>query len=374
MKRVTFIILSVLVVFLMSVGSFSAETGRPLIQMAILLDTSGSMEGLIEQAKTQLWKIVNEMALAKQKGKVPKLQVALYEYGKSSIPASEGYLRMIVPLSEDLDRLSEELFKLSTNGGSEYCGQVIQAATGGLAWSPGTGDYKVIFIAGNEPFTQGKVDYKSACQAAISKGITVNTIFCGNHQEGIRTLWKHGADLADGRYMNIDHNQKIVHISAPQDQKIVELGKELNKTYLAYGISGNKKKERQARQDKNALSVSEEVMVERSVAKASPQYSNVSWDVVDAVKSGRLKIGDIKEEDMPEEMKNMSMAEKVKYVDNMKKKREKIQEKIKLLKKERDEYVSQKRKQLSTEQTLDEALLNAVKEQAVKKNFKFEKK
>jgi hypothetical protein len=108
---------------------------KVLVQMAILLDTSGSMEGLIEQAKTQLWKIVNEMALAKKSGQTPKLEVALYEYGKSSIPASEGYLRMIVPLSVDLDRISEELFKLKTNGGSEYCGKVIQSASRELRWS-----------------------------------------------------------------------------------------------------------------------------------------------------------------------------------------------------------------------------------------------
>jgi hypothetical protein len=238
MKKATLIILLVTAVLSMSVGSSPAESGKPLIQMGILLDTSGSMEGLIEQAKTQLWKIVNEMALAKKGGKTPRLLVGLYEYGKSSIPASEGYLRMIVPLSEDLDRISEELFKLSTNGGSEFCGQVIQAATQGLKWSQSPQDYRVIFIAGNEPFTQGHVDYKVACKAAISKGIIVNTIFCGNHQQGIRTFWKHGADLADGKYMNIDHNQKIAHISAPQDKKIVELGKELNKTYLAYGSSG----------------------------------------------------------------------------------------------------------------------------------------
>jgi hypothetical protein len=129
-----------------------------------------------------------------------------------------------------------------------------------------------------------------------------------------------------------------------------------------------------AKQDKNALSVSEEVMVERSVAKASPQYSNVSWDVVDAVNEGRVKIEDIDEKDLPEEMKSMSKKERIQYVEKMKRKREEIQKKIKQLKKERDEYVSQKRKQLSMEQTLDEALLNAVKEQAVKKKYKFEKK
>jgi len=375
MKKKKMFLIMILGIFVLS--SFSmARSGKekPLIQMAILLDTSGSMEGLIEQAKTQLWKIVNEMALAKKNGKIPRLKVGLYEYGKSTIPSSEGYLRMIVPLSEDLDRISEELFKLRTNGGYEYCGQVIQAATDGLQWSKSNNDYKVIFIAGNETFTQGKVDYKISCKNAITKGIIVNTIFCGNLQQGIKTFWKAGADLADGKYMNIDHNRKIVHISAPQDKKIIELGKELNKTYLAYGKGGGKKKERQKRQDKNAMSVNKEVMVQRSVAKSSPQYSNTAWDVVDAVKEGKVKVEDMKEEDLPEEMKKMDKKERKVYVEKMQKKRDMIQKKINTLNKEREKYVREKRKKLSGEQTLDEALVKAIKEQAAKKKYKFEKK
>ncbi|MCK4943670.1 MAG: VWA domain-containing protein, partial [Candidatus Aminicenantes bacterium] len=151
-KGKTFFVLIVVLVIFLGLLPAREKSRQSVIQMVILLDTSGSMEGLIEQAKTQLWKIVNEMALAKKNGKVPRLLVGLYEYGKSTIPASEGYLRMLVPLSEDLDRISEELFKLKTNGGQEYCGKVIRAATRGLQWSQNNSDYKVVFIAGNEPF------------------------------------------------------------------------------------------------------------------------------------------------------------------------------------------------------------------------------
>ncbi len=100
-----------------------------LIQIAILLDASNSMDGLIDQAKSQLWKIVNEFALAKRDGKTPRLEVAFFEYGKSSLPSLSGYIRQIVPLSTDLDKISDELFKLTTNGGDEYCGRVIDDAT-----------------------------------------------------------------------------------------------------------------------------------------------------------------------------------------------------------------------------------------------------
>jgi hypothetical protein len=375
LKVLTVLIVVISVLTLLSMPSAAKKAKpKPLVQMAILLDTSGSMEGLIEQAKTQLWKIVNEMALAKQQGVSPRLEVGLYEYGKSSIPASEGYLRMIVPMSEDLDRISEELFKLRTNGGSEYCGMVIQSAVKELTWSKSNDHLKVIFIAGNEPFTQGSVNYKTACKEAITNGIIVNTIFCGNYQTGIRTFWKDGADLADGKYMNIDQNQKIAHVSAPQDKKIVELGKKLNQTYLAYGKKGYLMKERQKAQDANAAGVSESVMAQRSATKAAPQYKNVGWDLVDAEKEGKVKVEEMDEAELPAEMKKMSKKERKEYVEKKKKERETIQKKIKTLKKDRDKYVAEQRKKQAGEQTLDEAIIQTIRDQAEKKNYKFEKK
>lgn len=155
------------------------------------------MDGLINQAKAQLWKIVNEFALARKNGKIPKLQIALYEYGNNSISASNEYIRKVVDLTGDLDTISEKFFSLTTNGGYEYGGAVIEKAVTELKWSNRKDILKIIFIAGNEEFTQGSRDYRKSYKAAISKGIIVNIIFCGNHEEGINTNWKDGANLAD---------------------------------------------------------------------------------------------------------------------------------------------------------------------------------
>ena len=194
-----------------------AQAPRPSVQIAILLDTSNSMDGLISQAKTQLWSIVNEFVRAKKNGRPPAIQVALFEYGKASLASEQGFVRRILPLTDDLDRVSEELFGLKTNGGDEYCGWVIRDAVNGLDWSRSGDVYKAIFIAGNEPFTQGAVDFHASCRAAIERGIVVNTIFCGVNAEGERTSWKDGAVLADGRFMSIDQNQKIVEARRAQD-------------------------------------------------------------------------------------------------------------------------------------------------------------
>ncbi|MCK4798495.1 MAG: VWA domain-containing protein [Spirochaetes bacterium] len=370
--RPKFISLLIIIMLLFSISIINgAENEKDVIQMAILLDTSGSMEGLIQQAKSQLWKIVNEFALAKRKDQSPNLEVALYEYGKSSISAKEGYLRMIVPLTTDLDKVSEELFRLTTNGGEEYCGEVIQSAIKGLKWSKNNNILKIIFIAGNEPFTQGQVDYKKSCKNAISKGVIVNTIFCGDYNVGINTQWKHGADLADGKYINIDHNQQIVDIKAPQDKEIIKLGKELNKTYLSYGKEGKKYKLRQLEQDKNALSMSNETIVQRSITKSSKQYSNKKWDLVDALEEGEVSIENMKDEDLPEEMKGMTKKERKEYVEKQIKKRKEIQEKINKLNEDRRKYVEKEMKKQTEENTLDSAIINSIRKQASKKNYEF---
>ena len=352
-------------------SSLYAQKRKPLVQMAILLDTSGSMEGLIEQAKSQLWKIVNELALAKKNDQTPSLQVALYEYGKDSIPASEGYLRMILPFTTDLDKVSEELFILKTYGGQEYCGQVIKSAVKGLKWSKNNKNLKMIFIAGNEPFTQGKVDYKKSCKNAIKNGINVNTIFCGNNQQGINTMWKHGADLTDGQYSHIDHNQKIAYIEAPQDKEIMELNKKLNSTYIAFGRRGIESKARQKKQDKNASIMGAGALVQRSVAKVSKLYENSGWDLVDAVEEGEVELEEVSEKELPEEMQKMNKKEREEYIEKKKKDREKIQKRIKKLSAERTKYVEKQREKMTQRTTLDSVIIKAIRDQAEKKNFEF---
>jgi hypothetical protein len=372
MKKITVSLILSLSVYIVCLAAARA-VAQPQIQLAILLDTSGSMDGLIGQAKSRLWKIVNELATAKKDGMTPQLQVALYEYGQDTIAAAAGYLRRIVPLTNDLDRISEELFKLRTNGGQEYCGQVIQKAVNDLQWNNQKDSLKLIFIAGNEPFTQGLIDYKSSCREAIARGIIINTIFCGNYQEGLQTEWKAGADLADGQYLAIDANQVLPVIQAPQDKEIARLSQELNQTYLGYGKDGSGGKARQKEQDLNAATMSSEVMAQRAAAKASPQYSNSAWDLVDAKKAGQVRLEEMTEADLPLEMKGMSMKERNEYVAALQGKRETLQKKIASLHSERECYVEEKLKNQATASTLDAAIIRALRSQAAGKNFSFDK-
>lgn len=342
------------------------------IQVALLLDTSNSMDGLINQAKSQLWTLVNELADGRRDGHAPHLQIALYEYGNDNLSISRGYIRQVLPLTDDLDSISEKLFSLRTNGGSEYAGQVISAAVEDLEWSSNDDSLKLVIIAGNEPFTQGPVNYRTACEQARKHGIVIDTIHCGDHKTGVRGKWKAGADCAGGVYMTIDTDAKSVHIDSPYDDQILDLNRRLNDTYFGYGQRGRVAKFRQSAQDNNASAFSKKGAIERSKSKASSAYKNESWDVVDAYEADAESILAMPEAELPDEMKGMDADARAEFVAAKKSERESIQAEIKDLEKQRRDYVDAKRKDMEATQTLDNVMVNAVRLQAKSKGYVFD--
>ena len=356
-------------------GQITGEQNQnqPKIQIAILLDTSGSMDGLLDQAREQLWKVVNTFAKASKNGVKPILEVAVFEYGNDGLSAENGYIRQVVSLTSNLDKVSEGLFSLKTNGGEEYCGLVINKAVNNLNWSTEKGDVKAIFIAGNEPFNQGPMQYQSSINNAKSKGIIVNTIHAGDYDEGSNSGWKDGALLAGGNYMSIDHNQQIVQIDTPYDQQLVQLNTQLNQTYIPYGNNGAVGNKRQMEQDANSAHSSPSVMAERTQSKVSQYYDNSDWDLVDAVEDGSIVVGKVEEEKLPEEMREMDTKERNEYVADKAKKRGDIQKQITEISDQRQTYIVEKKKEMGkkSDNSLDDVLIGAVYEQGKDKGFVF---
>ena len=348
---------------------------RPAVDIAILLDTSNSMDGLINQAKAQLWNIVNRFANAKKEGKTPVLRVALLEYGNTRLPASEGYIRQVVPLTDDLDKLSEELFNLKTSGGDEYCGQVIDEALTRLDWSKEPGSYQAIFIAGNEPFTQGPVDYRKACKRAIEKGVVVNTIHCGTYAQGVSGQWAHGAQLAEGKHLNIDQDRQVERIETPHDEIIIRLSAELNDTYLWYGKHADRYRENQRVQDANAEGYSRSAAASRGATKASINYRNVGRCLIDDYLADKGSLDKIAEEDLPKELRGMSPEDRVAYVAKLAEKRKALQAEIKTLNAKRDQLIAEIRKkkaETSGEATLGDAFAEAIDQQLDARGYETE--
>ncbi len=330
------------------------------------------MDGLINQAKSQLWDIVNKFTHAKcGNDSRPNLQIALYQYGNDDLSSREGYIQQVLDFSNDLDEISEKLFSLTTNGGEEYCGQVIHTSLRQLNWGKNPDNLKMIFIAGNEPFTQGKLNYKDAVTNAKEKDVIVNTIFCGNYEQGINTHWKRGATMTGGEYMAIDHNRHVVHIDTPYDDIIIKLNSKLNSTYIGYGAMGASKMELQSVQDDNAMEMEEAVAVKRAVSKSSRLYQNSSWDLVDASKNKDFDVSNIKKDQLPAALKNKSTTQIENYIEEKKVERNKIQKEIKALNEKRETFIAKNQKE-NAKGELENAMLEAIKKQAEKKNYKWE--
>jgi len=343
---------------------------RRTIDLAICLDTSGSMNGLIDSARRKIWAIVNDLALAKP---VPRLRVALLTYGNNGHPEAEGWVRVDADLTEDLDLISEKLFALTTNGGTELVGRVLDRARTALSWHEGSDTLRLIVVAGNESADQDQqVRYPDVCKRLIARGIMVDSLYCGNPADDIAPGWKQVALLADGHYAAIDQQQGTVTVSTPFDDRLTELSTALNGTYVPFGASGREGQERQSEADARALQEGKAVAASRANAKQSALYCN-SWCLVDAVTNHLVKLEELDRSQLPEELREMTIDELRAYLEAKLEKRKEIQQQIAQLNAKRQEYVAQELAKAGSEQdrAFDAAVRGAIRSQAATKGFRF---
>ncbi|MGH2552251.1 MAG: hypothetical protein ACRDEB_00965 [Chitinophagaceae bacterium] len=349
------------------------ENADPKIQAAILLDVSNSMDGLIEQAKAQLWNMVSVMGRATCDGVAPKIEIALYEYGRSSNNITDGYVKQISPFTSDLDKLSQDLFKLNTNGGDEYCGHVIYTSLNDLSWDASSKNYKVIFIAGNEDFLQGNVLYTKACEEAKKKGVIVNTIYCGDRLQGIKEHWNLAGECGNGSFTNINQDAKIPDIPTPYDTTLIVLNSKLNGTYLYYGAEGEANFARQMRLDAGNARIGSEIAAKRTAVKGNKQlYYNGTWDLVDAVDRDSTFITKVDMKTLPDSLKNKSRAELQKIVDKKNAERGAVQKEIMIINAQRENFIAAERAKAvanNNTATLESEVEKIIKEQAKQFNM-----
>jgi hypothetical protein len=389
MKVVHTIALIAFLTFSVSLTSYARN-----VQIAIMIDVSGSMNGLIHQAQSQLWNIVNTVASANCNGQVPNIEIALYEYGNDGRPgATSPFIKQISNFTTDLDLISEQLFKLATIGSAENCGAVIQDGIDNLQWNSDPRAIKIIFIAGNEPFTQGPVDYKNACANAVRKGVIVNTIYCGDCNQGVKEQWKDGADRGKGYYSCINTNAKEVYIESPYDKDILKYNDSLNTTYINYVdkkiiekqkasgysmdeviLQNSYKKTNQVMQDKNAGSASTGSMISRTVSKSnSAVYRADDWDLVTNAINNQVDWNSIEKKSLPLEYQNYSIDELKIIVQKKIDDRNRFENTIKELGAKRDAFVVEAKKNMANnpENTLEKALLDGVKKQIEERGCSF---
>lgn len=341
------------------------------VDLAICLDTSNSMDGLIDSAKIKLWRIVNELAKIDP---APSLRVALYSYGNNANDPSKGYVRKEMDLTFDIDEVYRKLFELKTRGGTELVARVSRDALVELNWSEEKGALRIVFVCGNEPADQDKeVSLSSVVNLAKKRDVVINTIYCQYGRPEEESGWRLFSEMTGGKHAVIDQNKKRPVIDTPYDKEITDCNSLINRTYIPIGEAGRRGLTNQAIQDSNALRASPVAGAERGAFKATDLYK-CEWDLVDKVIADpKFDLNSVKKEDLPEEMRGLSSDEKVAHIKKKIAERAEIQKKIAELSKKRAKFLEEVEKKLPAdgkEKAFDEAVRSILREQAEAKDMK----
>ena len=392
MKRLSLRIAAALLTFVVGVGAVVAlvrekevtdpapappveKSDGATLEMVFVLDTTGSMGGLLEGAKQRIWGIVNEVMQSHSEHTV---RVGLVAYRD----AGDAYVTQVLPLTNDLDKVYTTLMDYQASGGGDWAENVRRGLADGVqraGWSPNSaGSSRIIFLVGDAPphdDYQNEPDTLTTTAEAVRSGMIVNTIQCGDAAD-TRRAWQEIARRGEGQYFAIAQDGGVQTVSTPYDARLSELGAKLGKTYTAYGGGGGSKGKsfrdgiaatQIASENRVAASAPPQAQAERAVNKALNKDAYVG-DLLQSVENGTLKLEAVKDEDLPDDLQKLSPADRQKEVERRLAERRKVREEIVTLSKKRDEFIAAERKKTSPGKAgFDTAVATALKEQMARK-------
>jgi Mg-chelatase subunit ChlD len=347
-----------------------ATDNRDTLEMVFVLDTTGSMGGLIDGAKQRIWGIINEVM---QKPTKPRVRVGLVAYRDNG----DEYVTKLLPITEDLDKAYTTLMDYQAGGGGDTPENVRKALAEGVrgaGWSQSRrGLAQIVFLVGDAPpqnYAQ-EPDVLVTTAEAVRKNMIVNTIQCGSI-DGTREIWQTIALRGEGKYFAIAQDGGVQSISTPFDAKLAELAGKVGGTYVGYGEKAKRESNISARQV-TELSIAGRApgaaQADRAVNKAVNTFQ-YDGDLLQDVENESVKVKDIKTEDLPEDLQKLSPAEREKTIAARIAERKKIRAEILELSKQRDAYIAAERKKLGQSSGFDTAVATALKEQLLKKGIR----
>ena len=345
---------------------------RPRIDVVFVLDTTGSMGGLIEGAKAKIWSIANQMISAKP---TPRLRLGLVGYRDRG----DEYVTRRFDLSDDIDAIYGHLQGFQAGGGGdtpESVNQALREAVHEMSWSPGRDALKIVFLVGDAPphmDYENDVPYPATLRAAVKKDLIVNTVQCGV-LDGTAPVWKEIASLAEGSYSAIGQTGDMRVVSTPMDEDLARLNREIGTTIVAYGSE----RERGAVMAKQAVA---EAAAPAAAADrlaynaATAKVVQGGGDLVDDLNEGRAKLTELKADELPAELRGKTPEQQKAYLAQQEKRRKELQAQVAELVKKRQAYVDAEAKKAAAEgkgSAFDAEVARTLKEQAKRKKIAFE--
>ena len=353
-----------------------ASNDRSRIDVVFVLDTTGSMGGLIQAAREKIWSIATTLASARP---APEIRMGLVAYRDRG----DAYVTRVVDLSSDLDSMYATLMDFQADGGGdgpESVNQALHDAVHKISWSQQAGTYKVVFLVGDAPphmDYQDDVKYPDTLRDARAKGIVVNAIQCGQ-MESTMPAWQQIAGLGAGRYFQVEQAGNAVAIATPFDEKIAGLSEKLDDTRLYYGTAEEKEKQQrkiEAAEKLHAASTVESLARRATFNTSESGAANFlgEGELVDEVTSGRVDLSSIDKDQLPAPMQAMPPEEQAKVISETAERRNELKRQITELTRERAAYLDKKVEAAGgAKDSLDDQIYRTVQEQAGKLGLSYE--
>lgn len=349
----------------------ASEATPKTVEVCFVLDTTGSMAGLIDGAKQKIWGIANDIVSAKPK---PRVRFGLVGYRDRG----DAYVTKPVALTDDLDAIYEELQKFKADGGGdtpESVSEALHEAVSAMQWNEKRDVFKVIYLVGDAPpqeYADGK-RWQDVCKAATNRDVLINAIQCGSIA-GTAEAWKAIAGHGGGAYAAIPQDGNMQHISAPQDKELLDLNVKVGATLIPWGsasVRSSVAQKQWAAENAGATANASRLAYNTKTDKTVQGMG----ELLDALKEGKTKLEDVKTKDLPESLRSLTTDELKAHVAKQQAERETIQKRIAVLVKERDAYVQAERKKLAAAgktDSFDEQVAKTLRQQARAKGIEFE--
>ena len=345
-----------------------APVGAQRVEVVFVLDTTGSMGGLIQAAKEKIWSIASTLAHAQQ---APEISMGLVAYRDRG----DAYVTQVVDLNRDLDSMYAKLMDFRADGGGdgpEAVNQALEAAVNRMSWSQDQSTYKVVFLVGDAPphmDYQDDVKYQQVAATAAAKGIVVNTIQCGSLGDTVAP-WREIAALGHGRYFTVEQAGSAVAIATPFDERIATLAAELDGTRLFYGTA--EQQAAMAAKVEATTRLNEEASVAARARRGAFNVSSAGAanllgerELVDDVASGRVEIDAIAPAQLPASVAAAPPEARGEMLAQAAQKREDLKRQIADLAAQRDAYIEKQVDEAGgAAASLDQQIYDAVRAQA----------
>ena len=351
----------------------STKSAKPRIEVCFVLDTTGSMSGLIEGAKQKIWSIANEMVSAKP---TPEIRMGLIGYRDRG----DQYVVKSFDLTSDIDAVYANLRGFSAGGGGdtpESVNEALYEAVHKMEWSKDRSVLKIIFLVGDAP---PHMDYDNApkypeiCQEAMKKDLIINTVQCGGIVQ-TTPVWKEIAELSEGSYAAIAQSGNMAAIATPMDAELSELNRKIGATLVAYGDVAARRSltAKQVAAEAAPASVSADRLAFNARYGVAVQGEG---ELLDSLSSGKVKLTELKKDQLPAEWQKLDDAELKAKIEKQQKERAQLQAQIVKLSKDRDDFIAKERQRLAAggkADSFDQKVAQAIRAQAAKKGIEYAK-